>query len=410
MASTTKQMNITAGNAQATVNATVNDSMPAIPCPDPAGYRYVGARYVPLFADPLQWNSANTYEPLTIVIHEGNSYTSRTHVPVGIDIENEEYWALTANYNAQVEQYRQEVKAFDGRITAVENKTDEIEAELNADRYMVIFGDSWSSGNYSPNNLWWKNIGNQFGLVTKNYAVSGGSFTEYRGSVKTISQEIDTAISEITDKSKVEKIYVLAGVNDCFNGVDLGSVTSIVNSTIAKIRNNFNKAELIFSCDIPSILHPTMNANTISTFIANMAYACSYSKVKFYDLSSMSYCSNLYLDDQLHPNDLGMGYVAEIMLGGKWKYPLSTKIALDGDDYINFGIDESKKLTVKLSKSYPLRDIGKMAWLPQFTNATVYSADNTPHRIRFVTKTNEIVATQFEYLDSDPIPDTTIRI
>ena len=63
MASTTKQIDITAGNAHATVNATVNDSLPAVPCPGPAGYRYVGARYVPLFADPLQWSDKNTYEP-----------------------------------------------------------------------------------------------------------------------------------------------------------------------------------------------------------------------------------------------------------------------------------------------------------------------------------------------------------
>ena len=70
---------------------------------------YVGARYVPLFATPLQWSNTITYEPLTIVINNGNSYTSRQFVPVGIDIENESYWALTGNYNAQIEQYRQEV-------------------------------------------------------------------------------------------------------------------------------------------------------------------------------------------------------------------------------------------------------------------------------------------------------------
>ena len=112
MASTTKQMNIKAGTAHATVNATVNDGMPAFPCPDPAGYRYVGARYVPLFADPMEWNSANTYEPLTIVLHEGNSYTSKQFVPVGVDIDNTTYWAETGNYNAQVEQYRQEVLKY----------------------------------------------------------------------------------------------------------------------------------------------------------------------------------------------------------------------------------------------------------------------------------------------------------
>ena len=83
--------------------------------------QYVGARYVPLFADPLEWDNTKAYEPLTIVLHQGNSYTSRQYVPVGVEIDNDSFWALTGNYNAQVEQYRQEVKSLDGRITANEN-------------------------------------------------------------------------------------------------------------------------------------------------------------------------------------------------------------------------------------------------------------------------------------------------
>lgn len=80
--------------------------------------QYVGARYVPLFADPLEWDKTKAYEPLTIVYHTGNSYTSRQYVPVGIEITNTAYWALTGNYNAQIEQYRAEVQRYDARITA----------------------------------------------------------------------------------------------------------------------------------------------------------------------------------------------------------------------------------------------------------------------------------------------------
>lgn len=80
--------------------------------------QYVGARYVPLFADPLEWDKTKAYEPLTIVYHNGNSYTSRQYVPVGIEITNTGYWALTGNYNAQIEQYRAEVQRYDARITA----------------------------------------------------------------------------------------------------------------------------------------------------------------------------------------------------------------------------------------------------------------------------------------------------
>ena len=117
MAESTKNMTVGAGNASASVTATVTDQMPGVPCPTTPGYTYTGMRYVPVFADPPEWSSANSYEPLEIVIHEGNSYTSKTFVPVGIDISNSAYWALTGNYNAQVEQYRQQVQQFDGRIT-----------------------------------------------------------------------------------------------------------------------------------------------------------------------------------------------------------------------------------------------------------------------------------------------------
>lgn len=79
--------------------------------------QYIGARYVPLFADPIEWDNTNAYEPLTIVSYQGNSYTSRQAVPTGIDISNEQYWALTGNYNAQVEQYRSETKVAVAEVT-----------------------------------------------------------------------------------------------------------------------------------------------------------------------------------------------------------------------------------------------------------------------------------------------------
>lgn len=68
---------------------------------------YIGARYVPLFMG--DWDNTVTYEPLSIVQYQGNSYTSRQYVPTGIEITNTAYWAETGSYNAQVEQYRQEV-------------------------------------------------------------------------------------------------------------------------------------------------------------------------------------------------------------------------------------------------------------------------------------------------------------
>ena len=97
---------------------------------DYSGVReYVGARYVPVFANPAEWTDTRGYEPLTIVLHEGNSYTSTQYVPVGVNIDNTKYWLQTGNWNAQIEAYREEVLRFDGRIT---QNADGIKANMSA--------------------------------------------------------------------------------------------------------------------------------------------------------------------------------------------------------------------------------------------------------------------------------------
>ena len=84
--------------------------------------QYIGARYVPIFADPIAWDITQAYEALTIVYYQGNSYTSRQAVPAGIDITNTTYWALTGNYNAQIEQYRLEVQTVSSDVTELDDQ------------------------------------------------------------------------------------------------------------------------------------------------------------------------------------------------------------------------------------------------------------------------------------------------
>jgi len=90
---------------------------------------YVGHRYVPKIMG--EWNQEETYEGLSIVTHKGTSYTSKKRVPIGIDISNEDYWAVTGNYNAQIENYRSEVESFDGRILKNMNDIELLDTKLN---------------------------------------------------------------------------------------------------------------------------------------------------------------------------------------------------------------------------------------------------------------------------------------
>lgn len=73
--------------------------------PNNPGYNlYKGARYVPKFTDKPdgQWDNTIAYEPLTIVLYQGNSYTSRWFVPVGANINDTTYWLPTGNFNGQL--------------------------------------------------------------------------------------------------------------------------------------------------------------------------------------------------------------------------------------------------------------------------------------------------------------------
>lgn len=94
------------------------------PLPGCGPSQYVGARYVPKFADPIEWDIERGYESLTIVTYKGESYTSKCPVPPGIDIKNDRYWALTGAYNAQVEEYKNQVKDLSQQVTgfASDNK------------------------------------------------------------------------------------------------------------------------------------------------------------------------------------------------------------------------------------------------------------------------------------------------
>lgn len=83
---------------------------PPHPCPPPpfkgGTSMYIGARYVPIFADPVEWDDEREYEPLTIVTHNGDCYTSKCYVPKGAQLPpypegQTKYWVKTSDYNGQ---------------------------------------------------------------------------------------------------------------------------------------------------------------------------------------------------------------------------------------------------------------------------------------------------------------------
>lgn len=89
---------------------------------EPGRNVYIGHRYVPLLIG--EWDKSIGYEGLSIVTYKGASYTSKKRVPVGIEIDNEEFWVLTGNYNAQIEYYREDVNRYRDEVYDFKEEAD----------------------------------------------------------------------------------------------------------------------------------------------------------------------------------------------------------------------------------------------------------------------------------------------
>lgn len=256
--------------------------------PAPGVRQYVGARYVPVFADPPEWSDAIGYEPLTVVLHEGDSYTSRQSVPVGIDIGNTTYWAETGNYNAQIEAYRQEVRAYDGRITANANAiaaetqaresevaeamadiAAETQARVNGDnelalridslskqtpvqnengRNAVFIGDSFMAPTTSyPQKLAYFTA-QLMGWTMYNYAYGGSGWVDEAGAAMNFYHQIQKAAQQISiPVADVDYIVIGGGFNDWNDPTPLtySQLYSAALQTIKEARAQFPNAQII---------------------------------------------------------------------------------------------------------------------------------------------------------------------
>lgn len=245
--------------------------------PAPGVRQYVGARYVPLFADPLEWSDTIGYGPLTVVLHEGNSYTSRQSVPVGIDINDTAYWAETGNYNAQVEAYRQEVLAFNGRITANANAIAEAVADIAAEaqarvsgdnalalrmdnfekrtpmqgesgRNAVFIGDSFMAPTTSYPQKLADFTSQLMGWTMYNYAYGGSGWVDEAGAAMNFYHQIQKAAQQIAiPVDSVDYVVIGGGFNDWNDPTPLtyDQLYSAAAQTIKEARAQFPNAQII---------------------------------------------------------------------------------------------------------------------------------------------------------------------
>lgn len=200
--------------------------------------QYIGARYVPKFADPIEWQNNTRYEGLTIVTYNGNSYTSKKPVPPGINPSNSSYWANTGNFNAQLQSLSEQVTETNERVDEFIAEYENIDNFMLSGRKILIYGDSnsdqqasVSSQELQPN--WVSRFIEQNPDVTVvNRSITGRRISGAAG----IASMIDSA----TDLDEFDTLIVFGGVNDWQHSVPLGNAGSTTVDTVIGAMNVIN--------------------------------------------------------------------------------------------------------------------------------------------------------------------------
>lgn len=257
--------------------------------------QYVGARYVPKFFQGPDgtptWVGNVPYEALTIVTYLGNSYTSKVPVPAGIGnpSQNPTYWALTGNFNAQLE-----------GIYGILNGIPSIYKKPPKKYYFI--GDSYANPEYSN---WCANIIGLMGLGQNGIDahVSGGSFFNDYWYNNMISLSNNMSDEE---KNDVAAICVLGGVNECISAVtDFDVVEEKMSNFIIKMKQIFPRCTVYIGF-IGVILENgySLNGRTTNRLIQALNIYSRCEKYGAIFIPNMEFSTRKYDDirtDGVHP-------------------------------------------------------------------------------------------------------------
>lgn len=307
---------------------------------------YVGARYVPKYDG--EWDVTKTYEPLTIVTVENvGSYTSKKNVPVGIDITNTEYWALSGYTTGQIIDLQERMTTAEDDIDNLEYALDELEGKLEdeinfvkdiantANRKMLLIADSY--GDNPRADVYWTTVIKSVYTSARDKAHGGYGFMTYStpspnycflGLLKEFKEELTS-----DERAEITDIVVCGGWNDAWQVTRNGKSASDV---LQPIKNFVDYANEWFSNAIPHIGFIGWQSNDVTqadpttqddlNLIQDM-----YEKTRYKNLHVLAGVSTImkncrYLDNSYsHPNNsggtaLGMAIMASMFGGFRYSY------------------------------------------------------------------------------------------
>lgn len=315
----TKTMTVKSDTSLAETTTTIRDTVTFDVSNMPNGITYKGLKAVLSFADPIQWNKASTYDSLTVVWDDAThaSYASKRPVPQNIELTNEFYWLRTADLDAQIEIYRQEVQQFDGRITANMQaiaaetvRAEGVESSLkNSKTVMLSFGDSFGD---EPGE-WPFKLAAKFGLKCDSFNI-GGDVWPWKKGLKNAISKYDTD----DKKSTIAFAVAYGGINQIIN--EPLTETTVIKDFIDSFNDAFPNVKLYIApmnnCSPNNTNFPKIYKNALLSYNPLMNQLRKLDGNFILLSNSIWYNTgalNSWKDDRLHPNNTGSTMIANNM-------------------------------------------------------------------------------------------------
>lgn len=306
-----------------------------------ANTQYIGARYVPLVADPFQWDINSTYEPLTIVGNNGSSYTSRKAVPAGIEISNTEYWALTSLQSGAVTELQDRVSTLETQmdtaqkdindnmgdvtaaqadiaklITQVDGNTKRI-ANIKMTGYpipgmknVILLGDSYAA----RSNSWFPPLKTMLGIPEANIKTSALGGVGYVAKNNNSFQSMITALKVDMNTEWAENVtHIIVGTAGNDYSQQATAVQEAVDSFAQYCRSNFPNAN-IYNAYIGRNIVATVAPRFLMTTISVIANAAIKNGIfPCYGTESALYLKEWMMSDGVHPTQPGCNQIAKMI-------------------------------------------------------------------------------------------------
>lgn len=262
--------------------------------------QYVGARYVPKFANPVDWAPSTSYEALTIVTFNNASYTSKIPVPptVGNPANNPQYWALTGNYNAQVEQYRQETENYNAQVEEYRQSVIDLKNSLKTKPIVnALYLDNVINNNVIDANA----LNNAISTYGRIYIPKG--HYKVNGTINVNYGELDGDYATPIEASrgKVQKLH-----EECNTILDFSTANVDVSinvlygklSNIVVYRNDYaqdDNRELIRQGNLQDVFKTLYNNNTNGTCVKLHTYSAICDRVLAYGAGKSGFECGAYV-------------------------------------------------------------------------------------------------------------------